>query len=272
MPEETPPQDRKWNIWAISIVVGVLAFSALFGFIVLPVAQASRADISAWTAICRAVGILPGTPAGPQPPVSAQANPVSQVRFTPATLRILASADPRPGAALAAAVCQGCHGSGGISPSGDFPHLAGQSALAIYKQLSDFRSGARANPIMAPIAQQLTETQLAEVASYFAHYSDRLALGHRVEIPDEETARLTRRGDPARQIPPCRACHDPGAGGPPEAPVLTGQYAQYVTRELQLYKSGQRRNDIYGRMREIAARLTDDEVQRLGAYYQSVLD
>ena len=271
MPPSPSPEDNRFAVWAGVIVAGVLVFSGLFGFIVLPITQASGGDISAWTAICRAVGILPGSPARPQPPTSATAAPVSQVRLTPATLRILASADSRPGAALAAAVCQACHGQGGISTNDAFPHLAGQSALALYKQLSDFRSGARANEIMSPIAQQLTETQLAQVASYFAHYSDRLALGRRVELPDEQTARLTQRGDPTRRLPPCEACHRAGAGGPPEAPVLVGQHAEYLSKQLVLYRSGERRNDIYGRMREIASRLTEDEIIKLGQYYQSLL-
>jgi cytochrome c553 len=270
-PTPPPDDDKAWSLWAAVIVAGVLSFSAIFGFIILPVAQASNANIDPWTAICRAVGLRPGTPAQPQLPVSASANPVSQVSWTPATLRIPASADPRPGAALASAVCQNCHGEGGISPSDDFPHLAGQSAQAIYKQLSDYRSGARANPLMTPVARQLTETQLAEVASYFAHHSDRLGLGRRYEFPDEQTARLVHRGDPARRIPPCEACHQPGAGGPLEAPILSGQHAEYVERQLRLYKTAERRNDVYRRMREIASQLTDQEIGRLAQYYQGQL-
>jgi cytochrome c553 len=260
-----------WGFRAALVVAGALAFSLLFGLVILPVAQAPNANISAWTAICRAVGILPGTPAQPQPPVSATAVPVSQVRWTPATLRLLNSANPGPGAALAAAVCASCHGQNGVSPSADFPQLAGQSAMAIYKQLSDFRSGARVNALMTPIAKQLTDAQLAEVAAYFAISGERAALGPRTEVPDEEIARLTERGDPARHLPPCEACHARGVGGPPEAPVLTGQWADYISRELQAFKTGARRNDVYQRMRDVAAQLNGDEMKRLGAYYQGIL-
>lgn len=252
-------------------VVGTLAFSMLFGLVILPVAQAPNANISAWIAICRAAGILPGTPVQPQPPASGAAHPVSQVRLTAQTLRVLASADRRPGAALAAAVCSGCHGQNGVSASADFPRLAGQSAMAIYKQLSDYRSGARVNPLMTPVARQLTDAQLADVAGYFAAVSDENALGRRGPVPDPEIARLTERGDPSRHLPPCEACHARGAGGPPEAPVLTGQWADYIARQLAAYRSGGRRNDIYRRMRDITARLNDDEMKRLGAWYQGLL-
>ena len=143
--------------------------------------------------------------------------------------------------------------------------------MAIYKQLSDYRSGARVNALMAPIAKRLTDAQLSEVAAYFAVSGERAALGPRTEVPDEEIARLTRRGDPARHLPPCEGCHARGVGGPPEAPVLTGQWGDYLTRELQEYRSGARRNDVYQRMRDVAARLTDDEMKRLGIYYQGLL-
>jgi cytochrome c553 len=264
-------EDRRLALRAGLAVIGALSFSLFFGLVVLPVAQAPNANLSAWEAICRAVGIHHGTPAQPQPPVTATANRVSQVRLTPETLSLLASANVRPGAALAAAVCAGCHGERGVSTSEDFPQLAGQSAIAIYKQLSDYRSGARVNPLMTPVAKQLTETQLAELAAYFASYQERNALGGRDELPDEQIARLTRRGDPARQIPPCEACHAPGAGGPPEAPILTGQRAEYLARQLQLFKVDSRRNDIYRRMRDIAARLSPDEMKRVAAFYEGTL-
>jgi cytochrome c553 len=143
--------------------------------------------------------------------------------------------------------------------------------MAIYKQLSDYQSGARANPLMTPIAAKLTDAQMSEVAVYFSASSERTALGPRVEAPDETIARLTRRGDPARHLPPCEGCHARGVGGPPEAPVLTGQWGDYIVRQLQAYRSGGRRNDVYRRMRDIAAVVTEDEIKRLGEYYQGLL-
>jgi hypothetical protein len=62
-----------------------------------------------------------------------------------------------------------------------------------------------------------------------------------------------------RPILPRTACH----GGPIEAPVLSEQ--------RPMFASGQRRNDVYGRMRAIAAGLTDDEISGLAAYYPAVL-
>jgi cytochrome c553 len=264
------PLDRRWTIAGSVLVIAFLVLSVFTAFVALPIAQAPAAGISAWSAICRAVGLQPGTPAGRQPVSTTLAQPVSQVSWSPATLDIIGRADPRPGASLAGAVCVNCHGEDGIPPSGDFPLLAGQSAAAIYKQLSDYRSGARSHPQMTPVAQRLTEEQLAQVAAYFARSGVAGALGARWELPDPATARLVNRGDSSRGIPACNSCHGAHVGGPIETPSLTGQRQEYLARQLELYRSGARRNDVYRRMRDIAGKLTDDEIARVSAYYQGL--
>jgi cytochrome c553 len=80
---------------------------------------------------------------------------------------------------------------------------------------------------------------------------------------------LVELGDPRRNIPPCAACHRAGAGGPIEAPVLAEQRAEYIVQQLKLYASGERRNDVYARMRTIASRLAPFEMERLAAYYRA---
>jgi cytochrome c553 len=264
------PEDRRWSLTAGLILVGFIVFSVFVGLVALPIAQAPNAGIGAWAAICRAVGVRPGTPAQPQPPYNAQAQPVSQVRWTPRTLAILASANPRPGAQLAGAVCVNCHGERGFSLSPAYPHLAGQSAEAIYKQLDDFRSGARFHPQMSPVSKQLNPDQLAETAVYFSHFADPTGLGKRWPVPDPAIIRLTHRGDPARALAPCESCHARGSGGPIEAPVLWGQHQDYIYAQLKAFATGARRNDVYRRMRDIASRLSDEEMRRLAEYYQGL--
>jgi cytochrome c553 len=261
---------RHWSLIAALIVVGALIFSTVFGLVVLPLAQAPGAGLTPWLAICRALGVAPGTPARPQPPVSATAQPVSLVEWSPRTLQILASADQRPGAALAASVCASCHGDQGFSISDEFPRLAGQSPQSIYKQLSDYRTGARVNPMMTLIARTLTQDQLAEVASYFGHIRSGGPLLGRAQLEGGDVAmiQLINRGDPSRRLPPCQACHASGVGGPPEAPVIDGQNAGYMQRQLNAFRTGDRRNDVYRRMRDIAGRLTPDEINRIAATYQ----
>jgi cytochrome c553 len=264
------PLDRRWTIAGSVLVIAFLVLSVFTAFVALPILQAPAAGIDPWSAICRAVGLQPGTPAGRQPVSTTAAQPVSQVSWSPATLDIISRADPRPGSALAGAVCVSCHGEDGVSMSGDFPHLAGQSAAAIYKQLSDYRTGARSHPQMTGVAQQLNQEQLAQVAAYFARGNATGSLGQRWELPDPQTARLVNRGDPSRGIPACNSCHGQHVGGPIETPTLTGQRQEYLALQLNLYRSGERRNDVYRRMRDIAAKLSDDEIARLSAYYQGL--
>ena len=59
--------DRSWRLWGTLFVLPV---GGLLGFIVMPVVQGRAAGIDAFTAICRAVGILPGSPARPDAAVS----------------------------------------------------------------------------------------------------------------------------------------------------------------------------------------------------------
>ena len=67
-----------------------------------------------------------------------------------------------------AAVCAACHGQDGNSPGGDFPSLAGQGEKYLVKQLADYKSGARKNPIMAGFAADLTEEEIREIAHYYS--------------------------------------------------------------------------------------------------------
>lgn len=268
--ERTRKEDRRWTMNAAIVVAGVIVFSLAVGLVLLPVAQAPNANISAWAAICRAVGISPGTPAQPQPPSNAQAAPVSQVRWSPKTMAILSSAKAGPGAAVAEGLCAGCHGEEGLVVGPDFPKLAGQSPEAIYKQLSDYRSGARHHPQMTPVVQAMEPDQLAQVAAYYGNQLRGSALGEADLLAEGHIERLINRGDPARRLPPCESCHARGVGGPPETPVIAGQNAAYIERQLLAYKSGERRNDVYRRMRDIAGQLSDQEIRELAAAYQGV--
>jgi cytochrome c553 len=264
--------DRPWRIWASVGIGSALLIGALFAFIVLPSFQRENAGLDWWTALCRSLGISEGSPAYRQPPSNAQAQPVSQVAWGPDVLNVLAGAVPERGAQLAAAVCSTCHGENGVSATSELPSLAGQSAAAIYKQLHDYRSGARFHPQMTPVAQQLTVPDLANIAVYFGQYADpRGGLGQRGQPAPERIVRIATEGDSARRLPSCNSCHANGSGGPIETPVLTGQHHDYLANQLRLFRTGERRNDVYQRMRRIAQQLTEEEIQALSVYYQGVM-
>ena len=271
-PVDPKTLDRPWRTWASAAVLGALTLGALFAFLILPQFQRENAGLDLWTAVCRSLGITEGSPAYRQPVSTAQAVPVSQVQWGPDVLRILANAEPQRGAQVAAANCVSCHGEQGVSATPDLPSLNGQTAAAINKQLHDYRSGARVHPQMTPVAKQLIVPDLANSAVYFgAAAKPREGLGRRDQPADIEIVRLANEGDSKRRIPACNSCHVNGSGGPVETPVLTGQHHLYLENQLKAYKTGQRRNDVYRRMRTIAEQLTDEEIEALARYYQGVL-
>src|SRR3954465_10922679 len=117
--------DRPWRVWASIAVSAVALAGILLGVLIIPVVQGRSAGIDAYTAICRALGILPGSPALPQIVDRTPSTPVSQVVWTPDVLQILADAKPERGRAKAQEVCVACHGEQGVSAVAEYPNLAG---------------------------------------------------------------------------------------------------------------------------------------------------
>lgn len=67
-----------------------------------------------------------------------------------------------------AAMCTACHGATGISVLPDYPNLAGQKAGYLQQALKAYRDGQRPHQIMAPMAQGLTDQDIADVAAFYA--------------------------------------------------------------------------------------------------------
>jgi len=67
-----------------------------------------------------------------------------------------------------AAICAACHGANGKAANPMWPSLAGQNEPYLLKQLKDMKSGARSNPMMKPILASLSDTDMANVAAYYA--------------------------------------------------------------------------------------------------------
>src|SRR5215467_2898972 len=261
--------DRPWRTWASIAVLVIALGGVLLGVLIIPVVQGRSDGIDAYTAICRALGILPGSPARQQVPDRTPPTPVSKVVWTPDLLQILAAAKPERGLAKAQEVCVACHGEQGVSRAPEYPNLAGQSGAAIYKQLNDYRTGSRTHPLMTDIAKALDEATLADVAAYYAAQPKRNPNPATLADAPPAIVHLVELGDPNRNIPPCAACHRPGSGGPIETPILAEQGQEYIALQLKMYAAGDRRNDVYGRMRSIASRLTPAEIDGLAKYYRA---
>jgi cytochrome c553 len=176
------------------------------------------------------------------------------------------------GTPTGAPACAQCHAfTGGSDASGAFPRLAGQPAAYLSRQMQDFRSGARANAIMSPIARALSPDDDADVSAYFASLDTPFPP---LAAPDPNLVnkgrQLAEAGDPAKNIPPCAACHGVGGTGePPTIPYLGGQYAHYTAFQLQMWQKGFRGNSPEA-MALFAKKLDGQDIAALAAYYQQV--
>ncbi|NIE76200.1 cytochrome c4 [Pantoea sp. Ap-967] len=174
------------------------------------------------------------------------------------------------GASPAAMACLGCHGPDGKGmPAAGFPRLAGLPAGYLSKQLHDWRSGSRQQPVMAPLAKALTDDEIDAVSAYLASLpADPAPPLRRQQIAGNATERLALYGDWLRQIPGCVQCHGPGGSGVGEHfPPLAGQPAAYLVAQLNSWRDGSRRNDPNQLMVGVAKAMTDAEVQAIAEFF-----
>ena len=201
-------------------------------------------------------------------PFSAVAQPSSQVAWTAEQINFVKAGNPSKGEELAK-TCSGCHGEKGISISPSYPSLAGQLPNYLYKQLQDYSNGDRQDMMMSGLAKSLSQQDAADLAVWFA--SQKPAFQSRSVMMYEQAETLVKTGSSDRLLAPCEVCHGSnGKGQVMDTPALTGQIAEYTSATLKAFKSGERHNDIYSRMRSIAETLTDQEIEELGLYYQNI--
>ncbi|MEX2353141.1 MAG: c-type cytochrome, partial [Gammaproteobacteria bacterium] len=180
------------------------------------------------------------------------------------TGKLLAAGDPEAGAQKVQS-CGACHGPNGNSMNPVWPSLAGQHEQYLVKQLKDFKSGARTDPQMAPMAASLSEQDMEDIAAYYAEQElQGGTVPASVEFKLVELGEgIYRAGDASSGLASCMACHSPTGAGNPVAmyPRLNSQHAAYTAAQLQAFKSESRANDINGVMRDIAGRMSNEEIE-----------
>ncbi|UCB56028.1 MAG: cytochrome c4 [Thiotrichales bacterium] len=199
------------------------------------------------------------------------AEPSSAVAFDLATIKLLKSADPQAGKALAEeSKCAKCHGDAGVSDDPDDINIAGMSASYLFKQLRDYKDKKRDDRDMYKNVRELEDEQMADLAAWFASLSPAPANPDRVLT--DAVRKLVFYGDPERLLKACASCHGRrGQGGQFDHPALAGQNRTYLVDSLVAFQEEDRENDIYGRMRDISKSLTEDEIEALADYYATYL-
>ncbi len=165
-----------------------------------------------------------------------------------------------------AAVCAGCHGAdgnGGADPL--WPKLAGQDADYIAKQLADFKSGARKDPIMAGMVANLGKTDMKNIGAFYASLKVKPGAARDAQLA-KLGEKIYRGGNAKMGVSACMSCHGPsGHGVPPRFPKVSAQHAAYTKKQLLAFKSSTRANDG-DMMTRIAFRMSEQEIKAVSEY------
>jgi cytochrome c553 len=191
------------------------------------------------------------------------------------TAELIGIAGPVGNDLLACGRCHGLKGTGG--GAGGFPRLAGQKQDYLYETMKSYAIGNRPSGMMQPVAVELTDEQLRQLASYYAGIT--AALPPPDNGPDsaelvKQGRTIVEHGIPGQNVPACATCH--GVDGmasdkPGHYPRLAGQYAGYLQQQLTLWNEGRRGDSPHARIMSAAARgLNADQIRAVAHYYASL--
>jgi cytochrome c553 len=171
-------------------------------------------------------------------------------------------------AARSLPACVSCHGAGGNSTIVVNPKLAGQIEPYVYKQLVDFTTPNRNQPVMSTYAKMLSDDEKKNIAAYLA--TQKAKPGAAKNKDTVELGRKIYRGGIAdKGVAACASCHGASAAGiPAQYPRLAGQHQDYTTAQLQAFKSGARNNSP--QMATLAKRMSDDEMKAVADYIAGI--
>lgn len=183
---------------------------------------------------------------------------------------VLAAGSKEAGQAKSA-TCMACHGMDGNSANPEWPSLAGQHPSYIVKQLRHFKAGERQNPLMTPMAAILSDQDMEDLAAYFGSQTLR-PTGETEPSKLKLGQRIYRAGLMDRSVPACASCHGPAGAGNPGAgyAAIAGQHATYAALQLRAYKSGTRATDPNMMMRNVASKLSEEEIDAVASYIQGL--
>ena len=167
------------------------------------------------------------------------------------------------------AMCIGCHGIAGYQASFPevyrVPKISGQAGRYIVAALAAYQSGARKHPAMRGVVDNLSEQDIADIATYYegSGKSTRTSVPEKLANNDGQGAALVKKGA-------CVSCHGENLSRPidPSYPRIAGQHADYLFVALKSYKTEGystwgRANPIMG---AVAKQFSSAELKELADY------
>lgn len=167
-------------------------------------------------------------------------------------------------AARGIVACASCHGAAGNSTITVNPKLAAQHDAYLVKQLTDFNSPTRSNPVMSTFAKAMNAEDIKNLAAYLSTQKSKPGAAKDKDIV-ELGKQIYRGGIAEKNVPACAGCHSPnGAGLPAQFPRIAGQHQDYTIAQLGNFRSGVRKNSA--QMATISKRMSDDEMKAVADY------
>jgi len=178
--------------------------------------------------------------------------------------------DAAPGAkAPSITACIACHGALGAGTTTGGARLAGKDPDYLAHALSMFKAGTRTSDVMHVVAQDLSESEIYDLASFFSKQNPPLAEGapppsRTLVIAGEQLAEMGAGSN----VPACFSCHAAGGkGNGARFPSIAGEPATFVVARLHEFQGRAKgKTPAAGTMTAVAAKLNDKQIEAAAAY------
>jgi len=209
------------------------------------------------TLLLTALTVFGGLPAA----MAASAATAPAVKADPAKGGVLyENGDPARGLPS----CLSCHGAAGNSSIAINPKLSGQFATYTHKQLVDFTTVHRQQPIMTTYAKMLTAQEKKDISAWLATQVHKPGAAKNKDTV-ELGRKIYRGGIAEKGVAACASCHGATANGiPAQYPRLAGQHQDYTTAQLEAFKTGTRANSP--QMTVLSQRMSPEEMRAVADY------
>ena len=157
-----------------------------------------------------------------------------------------------------AQVCAACHGQNGVPQQKDYPVIWGQQLGYLFIELRDFKTGARKNDLMSPIAQGLDFPDLMPLAQYFSQKP-----WPNLQQP-EAVGDVAAQAQRANASVVCTSCHQEGFKGDSTQPRLAGQSRDYLAKTMIDFRTGGRGNNPG--MTDLMKAISELDIAALASY------
>ncbi|HYL91079.1 MAG TPA: c-type cytochrome [Burkholderiales bacterium] len=183
-----------------------------------------------------------------------------------------AMAQDADGRKLATQICSSCHGPRGESVSSAFPRLAAQQAQYLDAQLKAFRDHSRADPMaqayMWGMASQLDDAAISSLAAYYSAQKPVHGKGGDAKLVQQGKA-IYEKGIAGANAQPCGTCHGKDGEGNAIYPRLAGQHAEYLVKQLVVFKDALRADPNAAIMHNISSGMSFEQMEAVATYLAS---